>query len=156
MDCVNHLWFNRLPLVRLYWAKGQSSQWSRSALFRFAWRLFSPVPHTKTTQEDLLQELQHLSRANRKQEARMVRVKYAACTSHRLQSSNVKMLKLRQGDLCAYGELQSVTESDFRPPTLKSFKAQAAKSSLTSAAISALKKPTQAWGDGLCPAAVEH
>ena len=143
MDCINNVWFNRLLLIRLVWARAHSSGWRQSVLFRFVWRLFSPLAHTKFTQEDLLQELQHLSRGGRKQDARLVRVKYTACASKRLLPCNVGMMQLQQGDLCAYGDLQSVAEADFHLPTMKTFKQREQKSQLLSKSVEALKAPVK-------------
>ena len=146
MDCINTVWFNRLLLVRIIWAKGKASQWLRSTLFSFVWRLFSPLSHTKFSQEYLLQDLQNLSRGNRKQEARMVRVKYAACSSKRLESCNVKMMQLQAGDLCALGDLQSVKEQDFHPPSLKSVRDRKDKNQLISKCVEVLKSPVKDMG----------
>ena len=113
---LRNVWWHRLPLVRLVWSKLRAHSWARSSVWTFIYKLFTNgLVHTKTTQEDVLQHLQHLSRASRGGDVRMTRAFYSEATSLRLKATgDIPMLSLQKGDLFVHGSKNQVTNDCFR------------------------------------------
>ena len=109
--------------MRLVWAKLRASGWKRSAVYQYVWKLFVGISHTKTSQEDILQELTHAQRQNRRRDIHMPRVAYAISTSRRLQSLPLPALELATNDIRLHGKKAKPIGDDFVPKSLKSTQA---------------------------------
>ena len=88
----------------------------RSAVWQFVYRMFGHgLLHTKTTQEDVLQELQHLDRTSRSGDTRMTRAFYSLASSKRLEATGeIKMLTLHKGILRQHWRTHDVRNDCFR------------------------------------------
>ncbi|CAE7273848.1 unnamed protein product, partial [Symbiodinium necroappetens] len=149
---LDNVWWNKLPLIRLMLAKLRAHSWQRGSLWQFTWKLFGHgLIHSKSTQEDVLQELQNLARSNRNPEMRQQRVFYTQATSKRLQATgDVELLKLQKGDLQRHGRAHEVTNDCFR--SRKTLLPDAPETEFVKQSIEKLKSGVQ---DGVKPAGTE-
>ena len=118
-QAIDQLWWPRLPLIQLVLAKCNAVGWDTDTIVTFlwplVWRLFSGISTTKTTQEDILQELTNLRRQNRRKDISLTRTMFCAATSKRLSALPCAMLKCQKGDLLAHGKRFKVVVDDFLP-----------------------------------------
>ena len=133
------IWWRKLPLVRLVIAKCRAHDWSRPYIYQFIWRLFSGPSTTKSSQEDILQELTNSGRANRKKDIRMTRAMYVCSTSKRLKGLPTSVLTLQPGDLARHSSQKKVKADEFTPRRLKSFNNDSGRSSVVYSAIEKIK-----------------
>lgn len=128
-EAIDQLWWPRLKAIRLLIAKCRASGWQKESIWAFTWRLFSGPSTTKTSQEDILQELTNAARANRRKDINLPRAMFVAAESKRLDGLPCARLRLGRGDLAAYGSAHQVTVQDFKP------RKERAESSIPSTAV---------------------
>ena len=111
MEVLDQIWFDRLLLVQLLWAKLRAHGWTRAPLYHFIWVYFSGIMHTKYVLEDALQHANHLVRSGRKQDIRPVRLAFQVATSPRLdECCNVPVVSVEAGDLAQHGNYDVLAE----------------------------------------------
>ena len=114
MEATGLLWFDRLVLVQLLWAKLWAHGFIKQPLLEFLSTLYSGILHTKYVLEDALQHANHLVRASRKKEIRMTRLAQQVASSPRLsECCNVPPVTVLPGDLASLGQFDIVGD-DFR------------------------------------------
>jgi hypothetical protein len=114
MECLGQLWFDRLLLVQLLWAKLKAGGYMRAPLYQFIWVYFSGIVHTKYVLEDALQHANHLVRASRCKDIRPQRLAYQVATAARLdECCNVPIVKVKPGDLALHADFD-IVQDDFR------------------------------------------
>ena len=145
------LWWHKLPLVRLVIAKCRAHQWQRNSIYQFVWRLFSGPSATKSSQEDILQDLSNATRANRRKDVHMSRAMYMASTSERFIHLPVTPLTLKPGDLNQLGSVTNVTADDFVPRRMKTFENDTDRSAVLYSAIHKVKNSQGQNQDWDCP-----
>lgn len=106
-------------MVRLLIAKCKALEWGRREiareLFPFVWRLFSGLSTTKTTQEDIFQELTNLDRSNRRKDVALPRAAFHAAISKRLRAVPCSVLKCERGDILVFGGEHKINVDNFVP-----------------------------------------
>ena len=136
--------------MRLVFAKLKAHNWAPSSVWSFLFKLFNcGLIHTKTTQEDVLQHLQNLSRSSRNNDARMTRTFYTEATAERLQATgDVRMLTLSPGDLRAAGSKHNITNDCFRVRKVNPEGPSVTESTVVKNTIATLKTGEKALGSG--------
>ena len=137
MECLESVWFYRLRLVRLVWAKLRACRWTRSSIFKFCFQLAKALTNAKTTQEDILQELNHLERRSRRKDVDLCGMFFKITRSKRLDSCPIDMVQLQPGDMRAHGSAKAVLADDFFPK--KSVQKDEYQSEVIERAIQALR-----------------
>jgi len=84
--------------------------------------MFNGISNTKTSQEDILQEVTNPTRANRRKDMSMTRAFFTMATSERLDSLPTRVLKLQKGDLALLGKQHNVIVDNFNPRPAKALK----------------------------------
>ena len=101
--------------------------------------------HTKTTQEDVLQHLQNLSRGSRSGDTRLTRTFFTEATAKRLEATgDITMLTLQHGDLRNHGSKHNVVNDCFRARKMKQVEPGADE--IVRNTIAALKGGAQVFG----------
>ena len=99
-------------------AKCKALEWGTEILkelWPFVWRLFSGLSTTKTSQEDILQELTNLERANRRKDIALPRAAFHAAVSKRLRAVPCNVLKCEPGDILVFGGEHKINVDNFVP-----------------------------------------
>ena len=132
--------------MRLLFAKLRAHGWARSSVWQFVFKLFGHgLIHTKTTQEDVLQHLQNLTRASRNTDTRMTRTFYTEATAERLRATgDVAMLTLQPGCLRLHGDSHKITNDCFRARKTATSGQPVAEDVVVASTIAELKSGKQA------------
>ena len=150
-DALDDVSFQQLPLVRLLWSKARRSGWVRDDIYLFVYKLFSGLSQTKTSQEDILQELSNLARANRRKDISLPRAFFKISTSERLSGLPCQTLRLDQGDIQSFGKLARPMGDDFTPKPSKRRQVDKLVETAASRLKSDPKELSMIWKAPACP-----